>query len=96
MHRNSFIRRALPIAALILSACAMPPTSNTSGARQSITRSDQLPRRSVALPALPSELFSLPPAQLAPTLDAIDAELREELATTSPTAARKTPTAAHA
>jgi subtilisin family serine protease len=46
--------------------------------RQTVTRADQLPRTTLALPALPSELFTLEPARLKPLLDALEASLRDE------------------
>jgi subtilisin family serine protease len=78
--------------ALLLGGCAGTPTapgSSTGAAaapsspatpsRQLITSGNQLPRSSVALPVLPSELFRLPMAQLSPLVTGIDTEVRAEL-----------------
>ena len=62
---------------LLAAACSTPP--GPAPARQLITKGDQLPRTSVALPVLPSELFRLPMPQLGPLLAGIEAELRGEL-----------------
>jgi subtilisin family serine protease len=72
---------ALGWAALLAAgaATAQPLPAASAPARQAITRSDQLPRTSVALPVLPSELFALPPERLAPLVDQIDAQVRDEL-----------------
>jgi len=65
---------------LLVAACSTPPgPSPVPPARQLITSGDQLPRTSVTLPVLPSELFQLPMQALGPLLDAIDAELLGEL-----------------
>jgi subtilisin family serine protease len=66
---------ALACAAL-LAACAAP--TPPTPARQAVTRADQLPRTSLALPVSPSELFALEPARLAPLLDTLEATLRDE------------------
>ncbi|MBL8329116.1 MAG: S8 family serine peptidase [Rubrivivax sp.] len=85
---------AAAAAALLATGCATAPASSTAGsapaaaaapaatgaaARQLITSGNQLPRTSVALPVLPSELFRLPAPQLAGLLASLDAEMRGEL-----------------
>jgi subtilisin family serine protease len=73
----------LPIAvALTLVALLAPVAAQerpAPPAKQKITRSDQLPRRSYPLPALPSELFALPLAKLMPLVESIEREQIEEL-----------------
>jgi Subtilase family len=67
---------ALAVAVLLLAACAAPPPPAPE--RQAVSRADQLPRVTLTLPVLPSELFTLEPARLAPLLDRVDASLRDE------------------
>jgi hypothetical protein len=74
-----------PLALALLSAAALlaPLAAQERPApapRQKITRSDELPRRTYALPALPSELFALPADKLVPLLDSLQRDQNEELA----------------
>ena len=78
LFQSGFASAALLLAGYAnVQAQANPPTVPV---KQAITRGDQLPRTTVLLPVLPSELFALPPAQLAPLLKGIDEEIRGELA----------------
>ena len=78
LFQSGFASAALLLAGYAnVQAQANPPTVPV---KQAITRGDQLPRTTVLLPVLPSELFALPPAQLAPLLKGIDEEVRGELA----------------
>jgi len=63
--------------ALLLAACAAPDAP--LGARQPITRADQLPRTSLKLPVLPSALFTADAAQLLPLAEQIEAQGRNDL-----------------
>ena len=74
------LRFSAAIALLLVAACSTPPgPAATAPARQLITKGDQLPRTSVALPVLPSELFRLPAPQLGLLLAGIESGLRSEL-----------------
>jgi hypothetical protein len=76
----ALLRFPATIALLLVAACSTPPgPAATVPARQLITKGDQLPRTSVALPVLPSELFRLPAPQLGLLLVGIENGLRSEL-----------------
>jgi hypothetical protein len=76
----ALLRFPATIALLLVAACSTPPgPAATVPARQLITKGDQLPRTSVALPVLPSELFRLPSPQLGLLLVGIENGLRSEL-----------------
>jgi subtilisin family serine protease len=64
------------VATLLLAACATPPPPAPT--RQVVSRADQLPRSTIALPALPSELFALDAARLAPLLATVETSLADE------------------
>lgn len=64
---------------LAVAACTTAPSSAPAPERQTITSANQLPRTTLALPVLPSELFELPMTQLTPLLQAIEAEIAGEL-----------------
>jgi subtilisin family serine protease len=48
-------------------------------ARQTVTKADQLPRRTYTLPRLPSELLAAPAAELAPLAKALEADTLADL-----------------
>jgi hypothetical protein len=51
------------------------------GEKKVITSADQLPRRSYAIPRLPSELIEAPRAELDPVVEALDKDLAGDLST---------------
>lgn len=69
---------ALPAAGV---APAPTPTIQAAVEKKVITSADQLPRRQYRISRAPSELLLAPAAELAPTLDALDRDLADDLAT---------------
>jgi hypothetical protein len=77
-------------ATLCLLAATAPPTiaqvtspapaAAPATARTPVTRADQLPRRSVTLTKLPSELLEAPLAELLPLADQLERDIRADLA----------------
>jgi len=82
-----FVQRTPSLAALVTAAAlsaGMAPVAQAqagSGAKQTITRADQLPRRSYTLPKLPSEMLEMPAAELATLLDLVEKDILTDLAT---------------
>jgi hypothetical protein len=68
------------LVAAALAACAAAPAPSPAPPRLAVTSANQLPRTSIVLPVLPSELFGLPAARLAPIVDDIERSLDDEQA----------------
>jgi subtilisin family serine protease len=68
------------LVAAALTACATAPVPSPAPPRQTVTSANQLPRTSITLPVLPSELFELPAARLAPIVGDIERSLDDEQA----------------
>ena len=73
---------ALGIASIASStpARAQSPQAAPAAAKTPITRADQLPRRNYMLSKLPSELLEAPMADLLPLADALERDIRADLA----------------
>jgi hypothetical protein len=59
---------------------AAPAAASAAASRTVVTRADQLPRRTYALPKLPSELLEAPLADLMPLAQALERDARADLA----------------
>lgn len=88
---NLFLHRAAVPALLLVAATsatatqasgpAPTPAGATTQVKKKITRADELPRRTYALPRLPSELLDAPATELLPLAAALDRDIASDLAT---------------
>ena len=76
----AFAHTPMPAQAGTLAAAAATPAGPATGSKKKITRADELPRRTYALPKLPSELLDAPATALLPLAEALDADIAADLA----------------